>query len=33
MVSRGELAGVAVLIVIGVAFVALAPATPRAARG
>jgi hypothetical protein len=33
MISRGELAGVAFLIVIGVALIALAPAKPRAAPG
>ena len=31
MISRGEMAGVAVLIVIGVALIALAPAKQRAA--
>ena len=31
MISRGELAGVAILIVIGVALIALAPAKPPAA--
>jgi hypothetical protein len=31
MISRGELVGVAVLIVIGIALIALAPAKPRPA--
>jgi hypothetical protein len=33
MISRGELVGVAVLVVIGLALVALAPAKQRAAPG
>jgi hypothetical protein len=32
MISRGELAGVAILVVIGAALIALAPAKQRAAR-
>jgi hypothetical protein len=32
MISRGELAGVAILVVIGVALITLAPAKQRAAR-
>jgi len=33
MISRGELVGVAILVVIGVALIALAPAKQRAAPG
>jgi hypothetical protein len=32
MVSRGELVGVAILVVIGIALIALAPAKQRAAH-